>query len=70
MRTLAVAIDALLEGNFAHAGDVLMQRFKSVGLASETKHWSLSNHLELIPPTRASALSPEERQAAASLELK
>ena len=50
--TLGEAIDFLMEGQFAAAGDVLMQRMKAVE-SSVTDGWQLASHQELIPPAKA-----------------
>ena len=69
LRTLAEALDLLTLGKIAEVGDVLMQRFKAVELASQEGNWRIAQHLELIPDTGVSASSYKERRAAAKLEL-
>ena len=70
LRNLAECLDALLRGDLPHLGDVLMQRLKSVETKVKDKSWHLANHLELIPPSTASLVSPEERHAAGCAELR
>jgi hypothetical protein len=49
LRTLSEAIDAMIRGEAAHAGDILMQRFRAIETSISDGHWSLAQHLELIP---------------------
>lgn len=58
--TLGEAIDFLMEGQFAAAGDVLMQRMKAVE-SSVTDGWQLASHQELIPPAKATLSTNLER---------
>lgn len=58
--TLGEAIDLLMEGQFAAAGDVLMQRMKAVE-SSVTDGWQLASHQELIPPAKATLSTNLER---------
>lgn len=69
LRTLAEALDLLMVGKVAEAGDLLMQRFKAVELASQEGNWKVAQHLELIPETGVSTSSFKERRAAAKLEM-
>ena len=70
MRTLALAIDALVRGQSLVAGDVLIQRFKAVEAASHDGHWRVASHLEIVPADTVSSVSAAEREAASSLELR
>jgi hypothetical protein len=70
LRTLAEALDSLLSGDLAHAGDILMQRFKAIETAEREGNWNVASRLELIPEATASAVSHAEREAAMSLELR
>ena len=63
LRTLAMAIDLILEGQIARALDVLSQRFKAVESASGEGGWSVSRHLELLPEGRVTSVSAKEREA-------
>ena len=68
LRTIAKAIDLLVSGDSAGAGDVLMQRFKAVETASADGHWSIAKHMELLPTTTVSAVTDREREVAARME--
>ena len=68
LRTLAQSLDALLSGNLLLAADTLMQRFKSVELASIDQNWSVAQHLELTPALAVAAVNDGERRAAAKEE--
>ena len=68
LRTLAQSLDALLAGNLLLAADTLMQRFKSVELASIDQNWSVAQHLELTPALAVAAVNDGERGAAAQEE--
>ena len=69
LMTLASSIDGVVGGRLAEAGDVLMQRYKAVELASQENNWDVAQRLEIIPDARPTAVSPEERQAAANHEM-
>ena len=64
VNTLSMALDALLDGDYATTGDLLMQRLKAVE-TSLSDGWRLGEQQELIPPTRASLTSAREREFAA-----
>ena len=46
MRTLAEAIDSLLEGGRMRTADFLIQQFKAVQTSVSDESWSLARHLE------------------------
>ena len=69
MRTLAEAIDSLLEGDSMRTADLLIQRFKAVETSVTDGSWSLARHLELIPEEGVGLTSPAERDLIAKLEL-
>ena len=69
MRTLAEAIDSLLEGDSMRTADLLIQRFKAVETSVSDGSWSLARHLELIPEEGVGLTSPAERDLIAKLEL-
>ena len=69
MRTLAEAIDSLLEGDNMRTADILIQRFKAVETSVSDGSWSLARHLELIPEEGVGLTSPAERDLIAKLEL-
>ena len=56
LRTLATALDGLLQGRIAQVADLLRQRFRAVE-ASGVQGWSAAANLELIPGGRVSSLS-------------
>ena len=64
IQTLSMALDALLDGEYALCGDYLMQRLKAVE-SSMTDGWRIAEHQELVPPARASLTSSRERTFAA-----
>ena len=69
LRTLADALDYLLEGEYLKAADVLMTRFISVEMAAAEQSWSVVQHLELIPARTSGAASEVAKRAAAREEL-
>ncbi len=68
LMTLGQSLDALLAGDILLAADTLMQRFKSVELAGNSRPWDVAQHLELVPATSASSLPQGELKAAAAEE--
>ena len=70
LRTLAEAIDYLVQGKVVEAGDLLAQRFKAVELAATEGSWKIAQHMELIPATQVSASSYAEREKAAQREVR
>lgn len=62
--TLAEAIDLLMEERLPNLGDLLMQRLKAVE-ASLSEGWSVASFQELIPPSRATLTTDQERAFAA-----
>jgi hypothetical protein len=69
LRTLATAVDLLCKGDLPALGDVLLQRFKAIEMASQDASWLVASKLELIPPAQISSSAGWERQQAAQLEL-
>ena len=69
MRTLAEAIDSLLEGDSMRTADLLIQRFKALETSVSDGSWSLARHLELIPEEGVGLTSPAERDLITKLEL-
>jgi hypothetical protein len=63
LRTIAMAIDAILRGKVAEAADFLIQRFKAVETAHHDGHWNTARHLEALPPPKVSAVDQEERES-------
>ena len=68
LHTLALAMDSLLQGDLAAAGDVLMQRFKAVEIAATEQNWDLAKYIEVLPERGASAVTEAERAAASKLK--
>ena len=64
IQTLSLAIDALMDGQYALCGDYLMQRLKAVE-SSLTDGWKVAEQQEIVPPARASLTSDAERSFAA-----
>jgi hypothetical protein len=58
--TLSQAVDAVLDGDLALAGDTLMQRMKGIDLALTQSGWGAARHLELIPESTG-MMSREEQ---------
>ena len=69
MRTLAEAVDTLLEGNLPRLGDILIQRFKALESSVVDGSWTLARHQELIPSADAGLAPVAERSLAARLEM-
>jgi hypothetical protein len=59
LRTLSEALDCLLTGKMAEAGDLLIQRFKAVE-ASDLHGWDVAEHLELTPHRGVSSAHQSE----------
>ena len=58
LQSLAEAVDLLMRGRVASAGDVLVQRFRAVEAASlEEGGWSVARHLEVLPEAAGSTMS-------------
>ena len=57
MQSLAEAVDLLMRGRVASAGDVLIQRFRAVEAAAlEEGRWSVARHLEVLPEVGVSTV--------------
>ena len=69
MRTIAEAVDALVEGDVLRAGDLLIQRFKALETSVIDGTWLRARHHELIPEEGVGLASAAERQAISRLEL-
>ena len=69
MRTIAEAVDALVEGDVLRAGDLLIQRFKALETSVIDGTWLRGRHHELIPEEGVGLASAAERQAISRLEL-
>ena len=66
LRTLCQALDALLKGKVDAAGDLLMQRFKSLVMSLRDNSDKFGRYLELIPEEMI-GVSPEETYYAREL---
>ena len=64
MRTIAAALDSLLQGRLPELGDLLMQRLKAPETSVRDKDWGVASQLELTEETPG-LVSVTERQAAA-----
>jgi hypothetical protein len=70
LRTLAEAMDALIEGRVPAALDLLMQRFKACQLSLQDRSWAAARWLELIPATEGqTAVSPADEELAQQITL-
>jgi hypothetical protein len=70
LRTIAEAMDALIEGRVPAALDLLMQRFKACQLSLQDRSWTAARWLELIPATEGqSAVSPADEELAQQITL-
>ena len=56
MRTLSESLDAVIRGEPARAGDIMMQRFRAIEMSISDGHWNLAQHLELIPDLTVSSV--------------
>lgn len=70
LQTLSTALDHLMAGRLAHASDTLIQRLKACETSLWEGGWSTAKHLEIIPPTTATLVQPEERELATKQELR
>ena len=68
LRTLAMALDAMLMPNYLLAADTLMARFTAVEMSLTDSNWAVSQHLELIPKQSAGVASERARAQAAREE--
>ena len=68
LQTIALAGDAILKGKLEEGLEILLQRWKRVeAVATGAMTPKAAEHLELLPPTRPSALSVDEREECAVL---
>ena len=69
LRTLATALDMLIEGQQVRAMDLLVQRFKALELAmQEGGVWTVAQHLELLPTLKGTVVQEDERELALKQE--
>ena len=69
MKTIGSALDALLSGELAEVGDVLMQRLKALVQSHKDGHWQVAQHLELVDAKGIGATSAEELNEACRAQL-
>ena len=70
LRTLAEAVDLLVQGKTAHACDLIVQRLKAVQVATTDGSWAAAKWLELIPPRdEPTAIRSEEEGLIRSIQL-
>ena len=69
MRTIADAVDALVEGDVLRAGDLLIQRFKALETSVIDATWLRARHHELISEESVGLASAAEGQAILRFEL-
>ena len=70
MRTLATALDHLLDGDLAACGDVLISRFKALEEATTSGTWDIAANLEAVPPRQLSTITESERARATVLQVR
>ena len=58
LRTLAKAIDLVLEGQLLSALDLLAQRFKAVETVTTGATWSEAKYHQLIPTDKVTCVDP------------
>ena len=63
LRTSTEAMDALVAGDIAAAGDLLVARFCAVE-TSLNSGWNVAQHMELIPAHAVSSVSSVDQRAA------
>ncbi|CAK0814337.1 unnamed protein product, partial [Prorocentrum cordatum] len=69
-RTLAEAVDLLMQGKAAHACDLIVQRLKALQVATTDGSWAAAKWLELIPPRdEPTAIRSEEEELIRSIQL-
>lgn len=69
-QTLGQALDLIMEGQVARAGDLLMQRLKALETAVSDQSWQQARHQELIAPQAASLSRGAEKEQAAKAEIR
>ena len=70
LRTLAEAVDLLMQGKAAHACDLIVQRLKALQVATTDGSWAAAKWLELIPPRdEPTAIRSEEEELIRGIQL-
>ena len=60
MKTLAVALDSLLEGSLGRTGDLLIARYKALEESVRSGHWDVAAELEAVPVQEGGLTSEAE----------
>ncbi|CAK0901953.1 unnamed protein product [Prorocentrum cordatum] len=69
-RTLAEAVDLLMQGKVAHACDLIVQRLRALQVATTDGSWAAARWLVLIPPrSDPTAICSEEEELIRSIQL-
>ena len=63
--TLAVSLDAMLQGRAAYACDIMSQRLKALESTSQGAHWSVGRQMELVNASGQSMTEEQESLEAA-----
>ena len=70
MRTVGECLDALLRGDLASLGDLLMQRLKAIEQATKDGHWQVARHLEVCDTTELGLATDLEVQTAVNRQIR
>ena len=70
MRTIAAALDELIEGNLQKVGDLLMGRFKALEEALLDGTWDFAREYEVLPQREVGITTDSERHRAAALQMR
>ena len=70
LKTVAAAIDALVEGDTMRPGDLLIGRFKAMKESVNSGKWTLAQELELLPSNELGLASEGERHRAAAVRVR
>ncbi|CAK0801859.1 unnamed protein product [Prorocentrum cordatum] len=69
LRTLAAILDELLSGRIVQAGDLLVQRLRALEASlQEDGGWSTARHLEVVPDSRVTTVTPSLKAMASKTE--
>ncbi|CAK0795636.1 unnamed protein product, partial [Prorocentrum cordatum] len=70
LRTLAEAVDLLMQGKVAHACDLIVQRLRALQVATTDGSWAAARWLVLIPPRNdPTVICSEEEELIRSIQL-
>ena len=70
MKTICASMDALIEGDLARAGDLLMGRMKALEEALSDGTWDFAREYEVLPQREIGITTDSERQRAATLQMR